>query len=81
MAKISLVGQISEIDREIRMREQVYPKQIRDGKMRQAEAELAVERIHAVRATLVFIQENEAEIRAFIEQRKQERAATSRGQA
>ena len=68
--KISIVGQISEIDREIAMRERVYPHQISAGKMKKAEADMLMERIHAVRATLVFCREHEAAIRAYMAEKK-----------
>ncbi|WP_375590178.1 hypothetical protein ABWH89_04935 [Hoeflea alexandrii] len=70
MMKVSLIGQIAEVDREIALRERVYPDQIRKGKMRQAEAELLMSRIHAVRASLVFLKENEADIRTMVANRK-----------
>jgi hypothetical protein len=69
-AKISIVGQIAEIDREMAMRQRVYPNQVREGKMRQSEAELLIERLQAVRATLIFCKENEADIREFIAAKK-----------
>jgi hypothetical protein len=68
--KVSLIGQITEVDREISLRERVYPEQIRRGKMRQAEAELLIGRMQAVRASLAFLQENEADIRAMVAARK-----------
>lgn len=68
--KISLIGQIAEIDREIAMRQRVYPEQIRRGKMRQAEADLLMVRIHAVRASLVFLKANEDGIRQMVAERR-----------
>lgn len=68
--KISIIGQISEIDREIAMRERVYPREIQSGKMKQQEAEMMMDRIHAVRATLVFCKDNEADIRAYVAAKK-----------
>lgn len=68
--KVSLIGQIAEIDREITMRQRVYPEQIRRGKMRQAEADLLMGRIQAVRASLVFLKEHENDIRAMIAAKK-----------
>ena len=70
MSKISIIGQIAEIDREIAMRKNVYPRQIREGKMRQSEADLLMDRITAVRATLVFCREHEADIRAYVAAKK-----------
>lgn len=68
--KVSLIGQIAEVDREISMRQRVYPDQIRRGKMRQAEADLLMGRIHAVRASLVFLKANEDEIRRMVAERR-----------
>lgn len=68
--KISLIGQIAEIDREITLRERVYSNQIRAGKMRQAEADLLMSRIHAVRDSLAFLKTHEADIRAMIAAKK-----------
>lgn len=68
--KISIISQIAEIDREIAMREQVYRCQISDGKMKKEAAEMLMDRIHAVRATLMFCQENEADIRAYMAAKK-----------
>lgn len=63
---ISIIGQIAEIDREIAMRDKVYPHQISSGKMRDAEANMLMDRIRAVRETLVFCRDNEAEFREFM---------------
>lgn len=70
MMKVSLIGQIAEVDREIALRERVYPDQIRKGKMRQAEAELLLGRMQAVRASLVFLKANEDSIREMVTARK-----------
>ena len=64
--KISIMGQIGEIDREINLREKVYPHQISAGKMKQEVADMLMARIQAVRATLLFCQDNEADIREFV---------------
>jgi hypothetical protein len=68
--KISIVGQIAEIDREIALREQVYPRQVSEGRMKKEAAAMLMDRIHAVRATLMFCREHEAEIRAWMAERK-----------
>lgn len=68
--KISLIGQIAEVDRELAMRAQVYQRNVQAGKMRQAEADLLIERMHAVRATLAFCREHEADIREYIAKKK-----------
>lgn len=68
--KISIIGQIAEIDREIQMRERVYPEQVRTGNMKPEAADMLMDRIRAVRATLVFCKDNEEDIRAFVAARK-----------
>lgn len=68
--KISIIGQIAEIEREIAMRQKVYPHQVSVGKMKQGEADMLMERAHAIRATLMFCREHEADIRAFIAAKK-----------
>lgn len=68
--KISIIGQIAEIDREIQMRQRVYPDQVRTGRMKPEEETMLMDRIRAIRATLVFCKDNEADIRAFIAARK-----------
>jgi hypothetical protein len=68
--KISLIGQISEVQREIEMRRSVYQRRVADRKMKQAEAELLIERMEAVLATLLFVQEHEQDFRAYMQSRK-----------
>ncbi|RUW31054.1 hypothetical protein EOA37_33240 [Mesorhizobium sp. M2A.F.Ca.ET.015.02.1.1] len=68
--KVSITGQIAEVQREIALRRNVYPTRVRDGKMRQGEADLCMRRIEAVLATLMFCQANEADIRAYIADKK-----------
>lgn len=72
--KISIIGQIAEIEREIGLRQQGYAKQVREGRMRQEEADMLMARIRAVLATLHFCRENEADIRAFVAAKKEGRA-------
>lgn len=68
--KISIIGQIAEIDREIKQREHLYPRLVNEGRMKMAEAEMLMERIHSVRRTLVFCKEHEANIRAYMAAKK-----------
>ena len=68
--KISIIGQIAEIDREIALRERVYPREVQAGKMKQVEAEMLMDRIHSIRATLMFCREHEANIRAYMAAKK-----------
>ena len=53
---ISLPQQIEEVEREIALRERVYPHQVRTGKMRPSIADYHMERMRAVLATLKLIQ-------------------------
>lgn len=68
--RISLIGQIAEVEREIAMRQQVYPRQVHQGKMKQVEAELLIGRMQAVRASLAFLKANEDDIRQMIAARR-----------
>jgi lipid II:glycine glycyltransferase (peptidoglycan interpeptide bridge formation enzyme) len=67
MATISLNQQIDEIDREIKMRERVYPHMASSGKERQSVLDYQMARIKAVKATLELFQEYEPEVRAALE--------------
>jgi len=48
----SLKIQIEEVEREIRMRHSVYPRQVAKGKLRQGEADELIKRMESVLATL-----------------------------
>lgn len=68
--KISIQAQIEEVDRELALRAKVYPNQVRRGLMRQSVADLHIERMKAVRATLEWLAENEAAARAYVTAKK-----------
>jgi hypothetical protein len=68
--RFNINQQIEELDREIRMRNDVYPRWVRTGKMKQSFADYCIARIAAARATLVWIAENENEIREWVSQKK-----------
>jgi hypothetical protein len=68
--KISIIGQIAEIDREIAHRQKLYPRLVREGRMREAERVMLMDRIDAIRATLLFCREHEADIRRYIAEKK-----------
>jgi len=70
MAKVSLIGQILEVEREIAWRKKNYPRMVAKGELREAEAELLIGRMEAIRPTLLFCRDNEADIRDYIAQRK-----------
>jgi hypothetical protein len=56
---ISLRSQIEEVERELALRSRVYPRQIMAGKMRRGEAELHIERMRAVLATLTRLRDED----------------------
>lgn len=64
--KFSLNQQIEEIDRELAQRASVYPRLVSAGKMRQSIADYQTDRLKAVRATLVWLQDNEAKIKQSV---------------
>ena len=59
MIKHSLRMQIQEVEREIRMRRQVYPRQIALGNMRNGEAVELIETMESVLETLQQLQEQQ----------------------
>jgi hypothetical protein len=64
--KISLALQIAEIEREIGLRQSVYPRQVAAGKLHQSAADLQIEKLKAAWATLQWVLANEADVRAFV---------------
>lgn len=64
--KISLAQQIEELERELHMRADVYPRLVRSGKMRQSIADYQIERMKAALETLRWLQTNEAAIKAKV---------------
>lgn len=68
--KISLIGQIAEVDREIAEREKLYPRLVREGRMKEDQRVMLMDRIFAIRATLTFCRENENDIRAWMAEKK-----------
>jgi hypothetical protein len=66
MHKFSIHQQIDEVKREIRMREEVYPRQVRSGVLRQSIADYQMQRMKAVLATLEWVRDNETDVRAFV---------------
>lgn len=75
MAKVAIAGQIAEVTRELALRKNVYAERVRAGKMRQAEADLCMDRMRAVLDTLMFCQEHEADIRAYIAAKREASAS------
>jgi hypothetical protein len=68
--KHSIHAQIEEVERELAHRRQVYPSLVRSRSMRQSIAELQIDRLEAVRATLIWLRDNEAEIRTIMAERR-----------
>lgn len=65
MAKISIIGQISEVERELAVRESVYARHVSAGKMKQGEADMLIDRMRAVRETLLFVQKHKEDFHEF----------------
>jgi hypothetical protein len=70
MAKVSIHSQIREAEREVAKRREVYPRLVAKGSMRQAEADLLISYMEAIRDTLLFCRDNQEEFRAFVAARK-----------
>lgn len=49
--------QIQCIEREIRMRDQVYPRRVEDGKMKQEQADREINTMRAVLGTLLAVRQ------------------------
>lgn len=72
--KYSLTAQITEVKRELEQRAKVYPNLVRTQKMREGQAEYQVDVMKGVLATLEWFQNNEADVRAFVEARREKSA-------
>ena len=64
--KISISQQIDEVDRELKMRADVYPRQVSSGKLRPSIADYQIKRLEAVKATLEWLRDNETDVRGFV---------------
>ena len=71
MKPISLVQQIEEVEREIKLRESAFQSYGRTGGMRSSEAEFHLVRMNAVLTTLRWLQAHERTIRAAVTKSKQ----------
>lgn len=65
--KFSIDGQIGEVEFEITMREKVYPSMVARGRMRQSEADYHLSAMKAIRTTLKWLRNNEAKIKAKVD--------------
>lgn len=77
MTAFSLGQQIEEVDRELKLRREVYPRWTGSGKMRKAEAEYHLARMESVRKTLIWLRENEAKIRQCMGTEKEQNSSSS----
>lgn len=68
--KYSLQAQISEVEREVKMREEVYPRRVKSGHMRESVATMQTDLMKSVLVTLQWLQEHEAEVRAYAAEKK-----------
>lgn len=68
--KVSLAQQIDEINRELEQRRQVYPRLIKTRALRESIATFQVARLEAARATLLWLQQHEAEIKTIMAERR-----------
>jgi hypothetical protein len=73
--RFSIHQQIEEIDRELRKRREVYPRWVRQGKLRQSEAEYFLARMTAARKTLAWVAEHEKELKELAAALKNYQAA------
>jgi len=58
---MSLAQQIEEVERELKLRREVYPRMIAKGALRQSVADYHMQRMQAVLETLRRLQENAVE--------------------
>lgn len=64
--RISLDDQIASVEREIAMRQRVYPSWVAKGKMKQEAADLEIARMEAASVTLNWLRRNEDVIRKAV---------------
>jgi hypothetical protein len=60
--KFSLTQQIEEVERELKMRGEVYPQLVRKGSMRQSVADYHMGRMRAVLETLNWLSDNRTKV-------------------
>lgn len=71
----SISAQISEVERELKMRRQVYPHQVAMGKMRKSVAEYQTDALAAVLDSLQWNRDNRADVIEWIKAGKPKAAA------
>lgn len=71
--RVPLPDQIREVERELGYRDHGYDRLVAAGKITAKVANLQLERMVAVKATLEWLQENEVDVRAYIAARAEAR--------
>lgn len=69
-AKVGILSQIAAAERELALRNNVYPKRVAEGKMKPDDMALEIKRMQAIVATLRFVKDNEDGFREFVAARK-----------
>ncbi len=73
-AKVPLSRQIAEVERELRLRRDAYPRLVASGKMRQSVADFHTGDMAAAKGTLEWLQEiGEDDLREFVRAKKAKR--------
>ena len=76
--RVSLGQQIEEVERELKARESVYARMYAKGTLQRSHGEFYVKRMEAVLRSLKWFKECEAELRAFMTHRHNEKQETRR---
>lgn len=64
--KLPLIGQISEVRREIEQRQRVYPRLVAQRKLKSGEADYRIANMEAVLGTLVWLAAHEETVREAV---------------
>lgn len=76
--KFSIQAQISEVERELALRRGVYPRLVSSKKMKEAEADYHMERLHAVLQTLKWFEKNGDRIKELLAKEGTDETASER---
>lgn len=69
MTVFSIDQQIEEVERELKMRREVYPRQVQRGTMKSSVVEYHIKRMEAALATLKWMKENRPAVIDWIKNR------------
>lgn len=64
--RISINQQLEEVEHELKMRREVYPRRVSKGAMSKRDMDYRTARMEAVKKTLLWVQENETAFRAWV---------------